>query len=108
MDSNEFDSQIQRPSERGIVLRRLELPGRRRLLPDHLDFGVVEAGTAPTARGGVTSPPADALVSATIQRDTSVGRFAVTEVQVFDVVPVDPSDLPPGHKGPPIFELVMV
>jgi len=106
MDLSKFNFRMQRPTERGILLRPREPPGRRNLLPSQLDFGLVEAGTAPTARGGVTSPPSDALVSTTIKQDTSAGRFAVVEVQVFDVELVDPSELPP--HTPPVFTLIMV
>ena len=107
MNPDKFNLRMQRPTERGIVLRPFELPGRRNLLPSRLDFGLVQAGTAPTARGGVTSPPADALVTASIKQDTSAGRFAVVEVQVFDVVQVDPSELPPPHTHP-VFTLILV
>jgi len=96
----------QRPSKRPKVLRPVELPGRHNLLPHRLDFPLVEAGASPSARGGVTSPPADAMVSAAIVQDTSGGRFAVVELQVFDVEQIDP---PEG--GPPnslVFTLVMV
>ena len=61
-DAMEFSviGSLQRPTERGTLLRRLEVGNRGALLPKQLDFGLVQAGTAPTKRGGVTSPPADA------------------------------------------------
>ncbi len=101
----EFGS-IGRPTERGAVLKRLEPGNRGSLLPKELDFALVQAGTAPTKSGGVTSPPADARVSVAIEQDTSGGRFTVRQVQVFDVEQMDPSELPPGHKAL-VFELVL-
>lgn len=99
-------SSIQGPSER-VTLRPLAPGNLCQLLSHSLDFGLVEAGTSPGRVGGVIGAAADGLVSVSIEQDTSGGRFAITEVQVFDVVQVNPGDLPPGHRGL-VFELVFV
>ena len=96
----------QRPTDRALVLRPAIPPGRRNLLPSRLDYGLVQPGADPIKQGGVTAPPADGNVSVSIQRDTSGGRFAITQVDVYDVVLVDPSELPPPPRGP-VFMLVL-
>src|SRR5262249_25040679 len=73
--------------------------------PRSLDFGLVEAGASLDRFGGVIGAAADGVVSVSIQQDTSGGRFAVTEIRIFDVEPVDPSE---GGGKALVFELVMV
>jgi hypothetical protein len=74
-----------------------------------LDFGLVEPGSAPERFGGVVGAAADGLVSVSIQRDTSGGRFAVTQVQIYNVVWVDPSKLPPSWRNKGLeYKLILV
>jgi hypothetical protein len=86
-------------------------------VPHDLNFGAVAAGSdgpsiavdpsfgppAISFAGGVqiAQAPADANVTATIEGDTST--FQVRDVVLMEWVlePVDPTELPPGHHGPP-------
>jgi len=48
MEVKEFDPRYsRRPTERGTSLRPISLPQRQHLLPDRIDFGLVEPGTRP-------------------------------------------------------------
>lgn len=107
MESVELISRVRRPLERGITLRPFGPGNQCRLLARNLDFGLVEPGSTLERFGGVVGAAADGLVSVSIEQDTSGGRFAVTQIRIFNVVEVDPSELPPGHKGL-VFQLVPI
>lgn len=78
------------------------------LLPATADCGLVVTGQTGGAEGGVANSFAGAPVTAWVTDDTSGGGFQITGLTTYNVQPVDPTELPPGHKGPPPLELVVV
>jgi hypothetical protein len=78
------------------------------LLSSTADCGLVVAGQTGGAEGGVANTFAGVPVTAWVTDDTSGGGFQITGLTTYNVQPVDPGELPPGHKGPPPLELIVV